>query len=180
MFWLCHILTVFWGLSFPFAARRFRNLNRMKYIHVICVILGLLLPIVPVAATIIQFSRGKLSSEAIQRGLGFGVIRLPPILCAGIEKNTTFYSLIFPASLILMVGIAFLVYIFWIIHKVRSATGIIITLVRCLSDALYLHTYMYSNTAFVETKVLVVSTILTRQQQKGRFLLCSHIIPSLL
>ena len=120
IFWLCHILTLFWGLKFPFRARAFQQTHRMKYIHIACVLTGLLAPLVPVVATIAQFSHGKSTSEAVRGGLGFGIVRFPPILCAGRDSDTTFYSLILPLSIMLMVGITFVVFIFWIIHKVRS------------------------------------------------------------
>ena len=118
MFWLCHIFTLFWGLRFPFQARAFQKAHRTKYIHIAGVLIGVFVPFLPVAATMIQFSHGKSSSEAVRGGLGFGITRFPPILCVGKDKDTTFYSLILPLSLLMMVGITFVVFIFWIIHKV--------------------------------------------------------------
>ena len=118
MFWLCHIFALFWGLKFPFHARSFQKTHRTKYIHIAGVLIGLLVPLVPVAATMIQFSHGKSSSEAVRGGLGFGIARIPPILCSGIDTDTTFYSLILPLSLLMMVGITFVALIFWIVHKV--------------------------------------------------------------
>ena len=117
IFWLCHILTVFWALKFPFHARVFRKTDRMKFIHIASVLSGVLIPFFPVVVTMIEFSYNKSSAEAVKGGLGFGIIRFPPILCVGRHKHTTFYSLIFPLCIILAVGINFLIYVFWIIHK---------------------------------------------------------------
>ena len=117
--WLCHILTIFWGLKFPFQAKAFQRSHRMKYLHIASVVVGLLVPFVPVVATMIQFSYGKSSAEAVKGGLGFGIVRFPPILCVGRHKDTTFYSLILPLCIILLIGITFLIFVFWIIHKVR-------------------------------------------------------------
>ena len=145
IFWLCHILTIFWQLKFPFASRSFKNLHRMKYIHVPCVVIGLFLPVIPVAATMIQFSLGKNSTDAVEEGLGFGMVRFPPILCAGREKNTTFHSLILPLCLILMVGISFLVYIFWIIHKASVQVLIIVFMTLSLSAIFYTATRSFQD-----------------------------------
>ena len=117
--WLCHIPTLFWGLKFPFQANAFKRSHRMKYLHIASVVVGVLVPFVPVFATMIQFSYGKSSAEAVRGGLGFGVIRFPPIICMGRHKDTTFYSLVLPLSIILMIGITLLIFVFWIIHKVR-------------------------------------------------------------
>ena len=106
-------------LKFPFQANAFKKTDRMKYLHIASVLVGLLVPFLPVVATMIQFSYGKSSAEAVKGGLGFGIIRFPPILCVGRHKDTTFYSLILPLCMILAVEITFLINVFWIIHKVR-------------------------------------------------------------
>ena len=90
----------------------------MKYIHLVCIVFGVLVPFTPVVATMVQFSCGKSSVKAVSGGLGFGIIRFPPLLCAGRHKDTTFYSLILPLCVILLIGNTFLILIFQIIHKV--------------------------------------------------------------
>ena len=71
------------------------------------VIVGLVLPALPV---IVTFTTGDPS--------GFGLTRFPPILCTGLQKNATFYSLVLPINILMAIGIPLLVIIFWIIHKV--------------------------------------------------------------
>ncbi len=120
MFWLCHILAIFWGLKFPFHARTFRTTHRIKYLHIACIALCTTLPLIPVVATMVQYSRGKSFGEAVEGGLGFGVIRFPPILCTGRHQDTMFYALILPVVVLLMAGMTVLIVIFWIIHKVSQ------------------------------------------------------------
>ena len=112
------MLALFWGLAFPFHARRYKLANKVKYVHLTCVVMGIFVPFVPVIAAMSQYAHGKSPAEAAKGGLGFGVTRLPSLLCNGIDRNTTFYSLILLIIIIIMVGMTILVLVFWIIHKV--------------------------------------------------------------
>ena len=109
VWWFCHEISIFWGLRFPFHARSFEKAHRTKYIHITMVIVGLVLPALPV---IVTFTTGDPS--------GFGLTRFPPILCTGLQRNATFYSLVLPINILMAIGIPLLVIIFWIIHKVRT------------------------------------------------------------
>ena len=118
-FWFCHVLALFWKIRFPFHSRAFQMAHRVKYVHITCVVIGIVFPALPVVATMSQAAHGTSSADVVKAGLGFGLTRFPPILCTGRHGDTTFYSLILPILLILMVGITFLLIIFWIIHRVR-------------------------------------------------------------
>lgn len=118
IFWLSHVSAMFWGLVFPFNWRLFKVTHKLKYIHLICVVIGVLVPFVPVVATMSQFAQDKSSAEAAKGGLGFGITRFPSLLCNGRDKDTTFYSLVLPIIIIIMIGMTLLVFVFWIIHKV--------------------------------------------------------------
>ena len=108
VWWFCHEISIFWGVCFPFHAKSFEKAHRTKYIHIIMVIVGLVLPALPV---IVTFTSGDPS--------GFGLTRFPPILCTGLEKDATFYSLVLPINILMAIGIPLLIIIFRIIHKVR-------------------------------------------------------------
>ena len=92
--------------------------HRVKYVHITCVVVGILVPFLPIIATMAQFAHGKSSADAAKGGLGFGIIRFPPLLCLGRHGDMTFYSLILPIVIILMIGMTILIQIFWIMHKV--------------------------------------------------------------
>ena len=97
----------------------------MKYIHIVCIAIAILVPFIPVAATMSQFAHGKSFAEAVNGGFGFGITRFPPLMCTGRHGNTIFYSLILPIIVLVIIGIALLAAVFWIIHKVlySACTG---------------------------------------------------------
>ena len=112
MWWFCHVVSLFWGIQFPFHFRSFKIAHRVKYIHIPMMIVGLVLPALPV---IVAFSAGEPSRR------GFGLSTFPPTNCDSLQSApATFYSLVLPVNLILVTGIPLLVIIFWIIHKVNK------------------------------------------------------------
>ena len=119
VFWFCHVLAIFWKIRFPFHARAFQMANHTKYLHIVSAAIGVLFPTIPVIATMAQSAHRQSSAEAVKSGLGFVIVTLPPLLCTGRNENVTFYSLILPILVILMVGMPVLIMIFWIIHRVR-------------------------------------------------------------
>ena len=92
--------------------------RRVKYVHIVCVAVCILFPTISVIPTMSEFAHGKSSSDAVKGGLGFAITRFPPLLCTGTDRDATFYPLILPILIILMVGMTVLIVIFWIIHKV--------------------------------------------------------------
>ena len=104
LWWFFHVLAVFWKIEFPLHAKRAESAHLMRYVHLTMVVLGLILPLVPVIATLAT--------------TGFGLIRFPAILCGGRSANATFYALVLPIVLLLQVGITLLGVMFWTIHKV--------------------------------------------------------------
>ena len=118
IFWLSHVLALFWFLKFPFHARRYKAMHQMKYIHLTCVVIGVLVPFLPIIATMSQFAHGKSAAEAARGGLGFGITRFPSLLCSGRDEKTTFYALVVPIIVIIMIGMTFLILAFRIILKV--------------------------------------------------------------
>ena len=110
VWWFCHVVSLFWGIQFPFHARSFKEADRVKYIHIVMVIMGLVLPTLPV---IVAFTAGTPNSR------GFGLTRFPPILCTSLEADATFYSLVLPINIALAIGVPLVIIIFWTIHKVH-------------------------------------------------------------
>ena len=104
IWWLCHVAVMLWGLRFPFQARRFKVAGKAKYLHTTVLVLGLLLPIIPVAAAL---------------GTGrFTLARLPPNRCDARNSNATFYASSVPIGCMIATGITLLVLLFWTIFKV--------------------------------------------------------------
>ena len=109
---------LFWKIRFPFHARRFESARRVPYLHFTAVVLALVIPAIPIIVAMIEYA----VQDSTAGKLGFGLIRFPPILCVGNDRNVTYYSFIFPLNLIMIAGIALLVLIFWIIHKVNECS----------------------------------------------------------
>lgn len=112
--------------------------HKVKYVHIAAVAMGILVPFIPIIATMSQHAHERSPLEAATGGLGFSITRFPPILCTGIHGDTTFYSLILPILVILMIGMTFLLAIFWMIHRVsRSVREILSSLVHISYSLLY-------------------------------------------
>ena len=111
VWWFCHVVSLFWKIRFPFHARSFETAHRIKYIHITMVIVGLVLPTLPV---IVTFTAGNPSSR------GFGLTRFPPILCTSLQRDPTFYSLVLPINILIAIGVPLVIIIFRTIHKVYT------------------------------------------------------------
>ena len=98
-----HALGLTWGLVFPFHYRRFKAEGKIKYIHVVAVILGLVLPAIPALVPLID-----------------GYTITPNYIITCVERNEAiiFFTVILPISVLLAVTSTSLVILFWIIFKV--------------------------------------------------------------
>ena len=102
----------------------------MKYIHVACIVSGAVVPVIPVIAIMVDFSKqvptnvGLMAANVtfVSGGFGFVLSRFPPILCFGLGVTVTFYAILLPIIIVFLVGIAELIFLFAAIHKVRSAS----------------------------------------------------------
>ena len=102
--------------------------GKTKYIHVACVTVGILIPLVPVVAMMAEFASEVQSSAALQAanvtfvsgGLGYSLTRFPPILCFGFSSNVVYYAILIPIILIFFVGIPELILLFAFVHKVSD------------------------------------------------------------
>ena len=104
--WVLHIGAIFWGLMFPFQARRFKITGKNKYLHLAVILLALFIPGITVA--------GSLGPEGVH------FPRYPPIICVANSRNANFYSTLLPAAIAVTVGCTLLVLVFWMIHKVYA------------------------------------------------------------
>ena len=119
--WVMHTAALFWKIKFPFKSRSLEVSHKIKYIHGACIVAGIIIPFVPIIASVADSAVDYDSStnrSFLSTGLGFGLTRFPPILCTGTDSATVFYSLVLPIDIALAIGCPLLIYIFWIIHKV--------------------------------------------------------------
>ena len=129
IWWLLHTANLFLEVKFPYHARSFKISSRKKYIHITCIIFGILLPLVPIiiimADTAVDLQRQIENSTSqyinnlfISEGLGFGHTEIPTLLCTSTNTDATFYSLLIMIDVILACGCTMLIIVFWTVHKV--------------------------------------------------------------
>ena len=129
IWWLLHTVNLFCEVKFPYLARSFKTSGRKKYIYIICIIVGILLPLVPIiivmADTAVDLQKQNENSTSQHRnslflseGLGFGHITLPALICESTNTDATFYSILITIDVILACGCTMLIIIFWSVHKI--------------------------------------------------------------
>ena len=127
LWWFMLTAALFWKIWFPINARMRETKRQIKYIHIACVLIGTLIPLIPV---MLKFTGGK---------PGFNLVRFPPLPCTGSDTTVSFYSGVFPTDILVGIGITFVILIFWRVHKVSSKQSIIIMyfklIVRCQHGA---------------------------------------------
>ena len=100
-----HVITLFWGITFPFHYRAFERRGRLKYIHITVVVVALILPTIPVGI-------------ALGTG-GYIYDGIPPLTCIPKNVAVNFYALSLPTTVLVSTGGTFLVLIAWKLIKVR-------------------------------------------------------------
>ena len=118
---------IFWRVVFPFHAQACSTI-KMKSIHIICVIVGLLFPLIPVIAAMADFGievneqpeNTPFPLKFLSGGWGFRQIRFPPILCSGRNLEVEFYSFVLIGDIILAIGCLLVLIIIWSVYKVQN------------------------------------------------------------
>ena len=98
-----HTGFVFWAMRYPFSYRAFSISTRIRYAHVISVILAVVIP---------------LPGALIHLKGGYIIIGNPSLVCAGRNTDYTYYTFILPLSVLLAITTCLLVLIFWTLLKV--------------------------------------------------------------
>lgn len=117
LWWFFHISALFWAFRFPVHFRSYVQLHRIRYIHAVCVLLGLVIPVLPVVVTLGDYATDEKTSST-PTGFGFGLTNFPPVLCAGLDPDASFYSLVLPITVLTEIGMTLLVFTFWDVRKV--------------------------------------------------------------
>lgn len=126
IWWLCHTTALLWKIRYPFHARSYQTSHKIKYIHIACMIAGVLIPFLPIVTSMAEFAVDlKTNTELQQRnvtfwsgGLGYLQIRFPPVLCAGRDGVAVYYTSVLPINIIVLVGLTELILLFWTVHRV--------------------------------------------------------------
>ena len=103
MWGFLHAIFLFWAVVFPFKYRQLKISGRMRYAHIISVVLAV---VIPIPAALVHLKDGHSARFT------------PTFLCPGRNLDYTYYTLILPASIVVCVTSCILVVILWIIFKV--------------------------------------------------------------
>ena len=105
MWAVVHAIFLFWAVHYPFSYRLLRVSGKMRYAHIISVLLALIIP---------------LPGALIPLKDGFITTRNPTLVCVGRNVGFTFYTLILPLSIIIGITLCLLLFTFWTLFKVTS------------------------------------------------------------
>lgn len=172
IWWLFHSVILFWRVVFPFHARSFKLSGRIKYIHIMCVIVALVVPLLPIITVLSSFSKDLEKNEFLRSrnvtftsgGLGYGMVRFPPILCSGTNSIAVYYSLVFPINAIVSLGLPVIILLIWFIHKVSHVLYWLFSLLLILSLSLSL-SLVHNNDQMYKLHYRIMDFLRTKNQR---------------
>ena len=99
-----HTGFLYWSVAFPISYRQFKISERIRYTHIICVVLAV---VIPIPCGLVPLKDGFI-------GVG------EPTVCGGRSLDYSFYTLVIPISITIAITSCFLVLIIWTIFKVHK------------------------------------------------------------
>ena len=103
MWGLIHGIFLLWAVRDPFGFRRLKKTGRIRYAHIICVAMAVVLPLVAPCALLRD---------------GYINTATPSQVCVGRSFSVTYYALILPVSFIVGLTSCLLSLFFWTLFKV--------------------------------------------------------------
>lgn len=100
-----HTTILFWAIVKPLSFRKVKLSGRMRYIHLACIVIAVVLPIL---------------SSLIPLRDGFVTVQSPSFVCFSRSSSHVYYWLVLPVSVIMTTSSSMLVVLFWILFKVCS------------------------------------------------------------
>ena len=101
MFWLFHVVILFWGIMFPFHAKTYENRGYFPYIHIMMLIAAIVLPL-----------------ESVGVILGTGGLTIsgfPPRTCFAREPDASYFAFVLPLSVMGAAGVSLIIIILWVV-----------------------------------------------------------------
>ena len=98
-----HGIFLFWAVVLPFNYRQLRISGRIRYAHIISVVLAV---IIPLPAALVHLKDGHIAYYT------------PTLLCQARNRDYGYYTFVLPVSIIMCITSCLLVVIIWTIFKV--------------------------------------------------------------
>ena len=98
-----HTVFLYWGVAFPISYRQFKISERIRYAHITCVVVAVVIPI---------------PGGLIHLKDGFIAVGNPSSVCVGRNLDYSFYTFVIPISVTLAANICLVVLTIWTIFKV--------------------------------------------------------------
>ena len=111
--WVLHATSLFVIIKFPYKFRSLKKSTKLKYIHISCVIAGLVIPLLCALIPMMHAAGGN----SVGR-VGYVMITTDSLSCLPSDSNVVFYTSVLPSLLLVECGIALLIVTIWLIHKV--------------------------------------------------------------
>ncbi|XP_019850181.1 PREDICTED: uncharacterized protein LOC109580977 [Amphimedon queenslandica] len=108
LWWFFHVMSIFYKVMFPVFAKEHKNKD--KFIHIVLLILGILIPI-----------PGVLLALTVKKYKSYTLFTFPSYVCVPRNGELQYYSLLLPLDVLLGIGLFCLVLILWRLHKHRTA-----------------------------------------------------------
>ena len=104
-YWVAfHAISLCWAIVFPFHFRRMKAEGKLKYFHIVTVLIAMLFPTLP---ALINLRDGYIMADR------------PTTLCIGRNVDIIFFALVLPLCVLIAVAISALIIMFWKILKVH-------------------------------------------------------------
>ncbi len=123
LWWLFHLSLILWSICQPFKYQKIKNSGMIKYIYIILIIIGILLPSLPTIITTSRFSTLQddlKNTTIIHGGIGYIPFTWPPILSGSFNINNDMHTFILHVELLLAIGGPLLFISFYALYKVSS------------------------------------------------------------
>ena len=109
LLWLSQTYIFLWAIRWPLHFQSYKATNKMKYVHITVAAITLT---VPAIVALISYFAG-----------GYGISNLSIYTCSARDVETTFYAVIVPIDIIIILGISQIVIIIWNIADMVSKAG---------------------------------------------------------
>ncbi|XP_019850179.1 PREDICTED: uncharacterized protein LOC109580975 [Amphimedon queenslandica] len=108
LWWCFNVISVFYKIMFPVFAKEHKEKD--KFIHIVLLILGILIPI-----------PGVILALTVNKYKSYTIFTFPSYVCVPRNPDLQYYALLLPLNVLLGIGLFCLVLIFWRLQKHRTA-----------------------------------------------------------